>query len=875
MKIHVVLLVAWLLSAAVPSTEEPKGLWLTPRKDSRNQARADVAGKMAKSPQEVWCMATGGEVRFVQNVRMDGKDAALMQVGSTLQLIRWTGERVYQDFKTGGGSVLRVDDFDGDGAPEMLVRTDSRTVALLDVTTGKKLWSWQSPPSTQVNGHAFYETPNGLRFICFPSYSDSGYCFDFSKSRENPKLLWQRRYVGKYGIGYGPNIVLKDMDGDGEPDIVLSGKVPSVYQAVIDADTGAMKFDAHYDVEGGWGRPYGLLHAVDLDGDGKPEIVMVSCQVEEYVAVARNVGGKRIEKIWGKFIEKDWPTDERELRPQVTSLADVQGNGKVELVVGVYENHQWRTLVIDPLKDFSAQRGALKGYYFWGCYDLTGDGTPEIIVSEEARRRPARVATLRALDGKTFQPVAKLADAAVFTSADSDVPPDVYFMSLRRNPVFLKTADGVSGILIHRFNGGREEGVYLWGGKAGMPIGARRVANAGWTRIDLRDNDLFLSDMRGNVQRFDRNLKPVGKRLATQGRASQPLVWSVGGKRELVVDAAGGMVLGGVPNFSKNGKLEGAWQVAGSMPALHRDSAGQCRLSVADLSDPDNPTLLVYQAPVNASAKPLRIPLTQPLMALVPFGDTFHLFVNLQTGVHTAALACYDANGRLLWEDRQYGAHPNLPGAADLNGDGECEVIADDHGILRIHDSAGKIVGTHPGWPPAYTLPIAGPFGRDASMAVLRSSGIDGMSLNDPAGKPLWSLPKPASERYRWYGSLGAVGDLTGDGRFALGIVAEDGAFECVDAQTGRLRWSLALRQCSNRISVVAGDVDGNGADEFLVGLSDGRLLCIGERSGQGKIVWEKTFAAAVANPIIADVDGDGSAEIALSTSDGCVRILK
>lgn len=870
------------------TTEKQKGLWFTPRQDSRNQARADVAGKMRRAPQEVWRMATGGEVRFAQSVRVAGQDAALIQVGSTLQLMRWTGERLYQNLTAGVESVMRVDDFDGDGTPEVMARTDARTVVLFDVATGGTLWSWQSSRSIQGHGHAFQRTPHGLRFICFPNYTDSGYCFDFSAGRETPALLWQRSYQDKYGVGYGPSIVLKDMDGDGRPDIVLSGKASGVYQAVIDADTGALKFDAHYDVEGGdWGRPYGLLHAVDLDSDGKPDIVMVSYQVEEYIAVARNVGGKRIEKIWGKFIEKDWPTDEKELRPQVTSLADVQGHGKVELVVGVWENNRWRTLIIDPLKDFSAQRGTLDGCYFWGCYDLTGDGVPEIVVSQEGRRRPGRVTTLLALDGKTFQPVAKLADAAVFTSADSDVPPDVSFMALRRNPVFLKTADGVSGILVRRFDYGKEDGIYLWGGKAGMPIGACRVANAGMTRIDLHNHDLLLSDARGNVRQYGRNLKPVGARVATQGRVCQPLVWNAGGKRELVVDAAGGMVLGGAPHFGQNGKRKGAWRVAGSMPALHVDSAGQNRLSVADLSDPDAPTLLIYRhrvvaqrgaglRPAILSAKPVRISLTHPLLALIPFGDVFRLFVNLRTsGAHLAALAAYDAEGRLLWEDRQYGAHPNLPGAADLNGDGEYEVIADDHGLLRIHDAAGNIIGTHPGWPPANTLPIAGPFARDASPAVLRTGGIDGMSLNDGTGKPIWSFSASASELFRWFGSLGAVGDPSGDGRLALGLVAEDGAFDCLDVWSGQRRWSLTLGRCSNRISVVAGDVDGNGADEFLVGLPDGRLLCIGEKHGQGKIVWEKAFDAGVANPIIADVDGDGVAEIALSTADGCVRILK
>ena len=43
-----------------------------------------------------------------------------------------------------------------------------------------------------------------------------------------PRLLW-KRISGKYHIGYGPSIVLADMDNDGQPEIVIASKPACVY----------------------------------------------------------------------------------------------------------------------------------------------------------------------------------------------------------------------------------------------------------------------------------------------------------------------------------------------------------------------------------------------------------------------------------------------------------------------------------------------------------------------------------------------------------------------------------------------------------------------------------------------------------------------
>src|SRR5262249_19742902 len=155
------------------------------------------------------------------------------------------------------------------------------------------------------------------------------------------------------------------------------------------------------------------------------------------------------------------------------------------------------------------------------------------------------------------------------------------------------------------------------------------------------------------------------------------------------------------------------------------------------------------------------------------------------------------------------------------------------------------------GWPPAYTMPIVGMYDGNSESCILRTAGLFGISKLDSHAKTLWQIKNDDDRKWRYYKSLGAVGDVVGNGKLSLGILAEDGLFECIDISSGNIRWSLDLRTSPNDTSVVAGDLDGNGKDEFLLGLPDGTLVCIAEEAAHGKILWRKQFDSSVANPII------------------------
>ncbi len=884
-RLVLIFLVIGLPARSGPGPER-RGLWLQPRMDATNCARADVPGRMSSAPVEVWRASTGADVQFAARVTADGREAVLVQAGRTLALLRPDGTAVWRLDRQAVRQVVRVDDFEGRGKTQALVFRGSRSISLIDLATGDVVWDWTSPPSSNNVLCRFLRAGEGLRLITFPNYSTMGVCFDFSAGAADPRIVWQKDYSDKYTTGYGPSFVLADMDGDQKADILLSSKLTgdagkgSLYQAVIDPDSGAIKADGHVVPDASaplpLGRPYGFLRSADLDGDGRREIVLVSCQVEEYATVTRLDGSRRIRKVWAHFVEKDWPKDDRELRPQVTSLADVDGDDRLELVLGLWDAGAWETLIIDPLKGFDAPKARLAGFYFWGNFDLDGDGTPEIICSRESRRPPARISTLAALSGKTFLAKAELAEAAVFTSSDSELGEDLHFMAVRSNPVFAAPAAGPAGIVVRKFSRGSEIGAYLWGAKPGEAPGTRRLVPAGFDRIDWRTGKLLLSTRRGGIQGFDASLAPEGEMISASGRTATPLVWETGGRREVVFDEAGATVRGVRAERGRPGAWSEAWTVNGHLPSLHIDGRGIGRLSAADLSDPDRPAVLVYTAPLGSGVPPKRISVEfAPFLGLLPYGRDFRLLVDLRTGVHTNAFACFDATGRLIWKDTGHGAYPRVAAAGDLDGDGRPEAVADDHGDLRIYDARGRVVGSsiHKVWePPAYLLPILGPFLAGGITGILGVSGFGGLTLYDPAGAAVW---KKTGGDWEYYRSYAALGYPAGPGRPKLGALTEAGELRCLDALTGRSLWTIDLGCAADETYVVSGDIDGDGRDEYLVGLPDGRLVSVGEKDGLGAVEWEARLDAAIGPLAVADADGDGLAEIILATADGAVRILK
>ena len=706
------------LGAALPE-EAPRGLWLLPRKDAANTARADLPGRMKTAPREVWRYGGSPEEHaYIAAVTVRGKEVYLVQSRTRLLLQEPDGSTIWSNPKLGVGAVAEVSDYDGDGSAEALVTLGSRGFALVEVPTGKVRWSWLVPEGASVGSYQVLRAANGVFLIVFPQNTLQGFCLDLGRSKTGPVIVWQHAYPNTYWQGFGPSIVLADMDNDGRQEIVLAGK-PG-YVAAINSETGEIKFDLHYNITGGdhAGRPYGLLQAVDMDGDGFRDVAVISCQVEEYAAILHNERGKGFRLLWSQFVEHDLPDDFRELRPNITSLADLNGDGRKELVVGLFNvtgDNRWHTVVLDAAKGLNSPLADLPDRYFWGCYDLNGDGHPEIITSTEKARKFAESTTLQAVDGKTFRDVATVERASLLLTS-SRLPADTAFMAIRHTPLYLRSSKKETGIVLR--SAGAKVSTTLW-----------RIENGKSVLSPLRVTPTSMAvAMSAGADRIGKPDRILRRRPEDRGfAASAPLVSLANGKRELVMALSNGTTIGGEPDFSKPGKFRRSWTIPGGMPAIWIGPRGDrvvctCDNGLIHITQP------VADGEMHGASVDIRPPhplythpLTRSGATLLPFGtDRMRLFVGLQTGVHTMASALYDAGGTVLWMDAKEGPYPRTAAVADLQGRGQPTIVVDNHGKHLLYDLEGRGRLIAHGWNATvpgrqdgtkYAVPIVGPFG--------------------------------------------------------------------------------------------------------------------------------------------------------------------
>ncbi len=181
-------------------------------------------------------------------------------------------------------------------------------------------------------------------------------------------------------------VAVYDLDGDGRPDIIVLNEVSNSLSVFRNTSSGGVvSFAARVDFGTGL-LPTGMAIG-DLDGDGKPDIVVVN-NLANTMSLFRNISSLGTITLAAKV---DMATTAGSDNPYGVAIADMDGDGKADLIV----SNNNVTTTNSAVVSFSVFRNTstIGNFSFAGAVnfgsgnsyeiavgDLNGDGKPDMVI---------------------------------------------------------------------------------------------------------------------------------------------------------------------------------------------------------------------------------------------------------------------------------------------------------------------------------------------------------------------------------------------------------------------------------------------------------------------------------------------------------------
>ena len=241
---------------------------------------------------------------------------------------------------------VAVADLDGDGKPDIItVASASNVVSVL-----KNIGTSGTITTNSFGAPINFAVGPSPAFMAIADLDGDGKPDVVTVNGDNNNAVSVLRSISTVGnIAFAPTvnfpglsssreIAIGDLDGDGKPDLAVSsfnnGQAVSIYRNMsTPGSITTNSFAPHVDFAvGGWGNTVAIG---DLDGDGKPDVV-VSTQLPDHLSLFRNisiVGGittnsfaPRVDLAAG-------------YNPNGIAIGDLDGDGRPDIVLGnLYDN---------------------------------------------------------------------------------------------------------------------------------------------------------------------------------------------------------------------------------------------------------------------------------------------------------------------------------------------------------------------------------------------------------------------------------------------------------------------------------------------------------------------------------------------------------
>lgn len=887
------------------------GQWTLPRGDNRNSGNQPLAGKIRR-PSVRATTYLGGTTPWVMAADLDGDGSASLLYITSASVVA-SGPDLAPRWATGGlhaADIIGVFDLAGDGTRQVVV-VGTTTVAALSAADGSVLWSHDFAAVVEFDWLKVGKLdPDvaGVQIVVWPYALPNATAFAFDAGVAKARQMWQTS-PAYTNPAYQPEVIIGDAAGLGRNQVVAAG-----YGQVLtyDGRTGAL-----LDGSTGWngvvnwitgpnvdGRNYGQTALMNLDGDDQLEYLEVCDGVTEHVAVLQS-DSNRMSLLWDEFI--DYPQALRVTRTTVNCFADVDGDGKVEMVVGIYNqnnDNRWHLLVMDALAGFSGIKLDLPDRYLMGVQNLDGSGSYQLLASVVTTQTPPATADLEVYELRNLAttPIWTLANSQYVLDPHTPVPPTMSPHSANERNEILRAAPLCSFVVV---NGANFEG-YTYVGGTVTKAWTRAVDGGTIHRIGDLDGSGTASIVYQNPSGVLQVERPDGTVLGQTNLGAlvaDPIVADLDGKgRNSVIVTAFGSVrvldlsgdafrerwrVAGRGQYVYHNTLESAAAAdltgTGRMSVVFVDAAGtNSRLRALDGRGREAWSHVFPDLPAPTFSGPNGI----FLWTFGHFRDGAGLDVYVganKAGYNTEVSRIVSGeNGSLLasrddgdYYEGKFGPWVGLPAVYDIDGDGidnvallAANVTYTFNGLDMAH-----AVFTDPNEAlPYYNQPMFVDMNRDGWMDLVLAAGFNSLNVitftDTPVGSTLWRRDVPPSSQF---GIQPGVADVDGDGVLEIGVLRTDGVFECRNAANGTVKWTYDVG--SSGSGTITVDADGDGRPEFVFGTDDGRVICL-RGPGRDQLVWSLDIGYPLGDVVAADVDHDGKSELLVTAADGNLYLI-